>query len=77
MTIVTSFFLIEHAMPDGTTEPDKLPWTMMKTEFPTDKAAEKKVDFFRNDYPGHDWRIWKKETRMTLHSAIESPRRRK
>jgi hypothetical protein len=76
MTICKNFFRIEFCVPGEINPLTETEWTMMKTEFPDEKVVEKKLTFFRQEFPGRDWRIWKVEQRESIHAAIESSKKK-
>jgi hypothetical protein len=65
LTISRCYFQIEHRLPSEEN------WTMMKTQFESEKQVEKKLTFFRTENPGRKWRIWKVQLKEDLHLSLD------
>lgn len=68
MTICTNYYEIEFCLPVKNTSEDD--WQKMKIPFQNLKQVEKKMTFFRAEFPGRKWRIWHVEKKETLHLEI-------
>ena len=63
------YYKIEHIFSDGDLHAGD--WQTLKEEFETEEKAVKKMNFYRQHHPGHDWRLWKVYQKETLVSHTE------